>query len=242
MAQQSGANGFFTGLFFLIFNFNAIIGNLIVLGSAAADMSMHSLLVIMTIIAAAGAAMLVFTPAAPAPQTSAAGAISGPAHHATHMSLGAWMRQVWAVWQEPWTKLLAGYMAQQGVGLAFSFAVLPKLTPGSTQDIGLLFLSYGVAGCLASMVCGRLFDKWGWPWVIGLHVSSTLTVYLLVLAVYFFGLNYHVHILSAAIFSLVDNCSNSICNMTISEVITLYVSPSFLLPALAMTYSPPPRI
>ena len=66
LSEASGANGYFTGLFFLVFNVNAVVGNVIVLGASAAHLSIHTLLLIMTIIASVGVLLLIKTPPATA--------------------------------------------------------------------------------------------------------------------------------------------------------------------------------
>ena len=134
------------------------------------------------------------------------------------ISLFKWLKKVWKVYREPSTKLLSLYMIQQGMGLAFSFSVLPSLTPGAISDIGLLFLSYGLAGCISSVIFGKLYDRYGWQSVVALHVGSTILAYALVFLVFAFDLDYRIHIFTAFVFSIVDTGSNSICNMTITEV------------------------
>lgn len=257
IAELSGCNGYLTGLFFLIFNINAVVGNVIVLVASAIKLTADTLLIIMLAIAAVGGAMLLFTPTTatmkkkeeenlipssdpsdnPTPDNDTASATistrnlitstpndttaiinAEPVKHVDHISLGEWLRTIWHVAGETWTRLLSPYLVQQGVGLAVSFGVLPQLTPGALSDIGLIYLCYGVSGCAASVLCGRIFDSSGWKPLVGLHVLCTVSAYIWAGVVVAAGFNYRCHTITAVILSFVDNASNSICNMTISEV------------------------
>ena len=214
MAELSGANGYLTGLFFLIYNFNVIVGNSIVLIASALGSSITTLFTILTAIAGCGTILIFFAPSPPALSHST----SGPPARTAHITTTQTIKQILGAAKLPALQLMMPQMAYQGTAQTFSMGVLPQLIGGTVSDRAYMFLAYGFVGCICSLVYGKMFDRWGWEWLAGVQVGATMLLHAVTLGIYFAGLDPHWYVLSGAIASLVDNAANSLNNMTISKV------------------------
>ena len=216
ITELTGANGFFTGVFFFIYNLNLLLGNGIVLVASYNNVSNQTLFYVLTAVSFAGTLLIFLAPKpSPPPEMEQ----KGPLQHVHHISLSEWATHLINLAKQPWTKLLGFYMAEQGITNAFSVGVLPALTEGSVTEIAYLFLAYGGVGCIASLVSGPLFDKWGWQWLIGFQLACTIVVHVVTIGTYYGDWNNRWYIVSCGFASFADNFANSINNMTISKVI-----------------------
>ena len=160
--------------------------------------------------------MIFFAPSPSIPSTHS----GGPPTHTVHETTKTLMQKIFRAARLPALQLLMPQMAYQGSAQTFSMGVLPRLIGGTVADRAYMFLAYGCVGSVCSLIYGKMFDRWGWQWLVGVQVAATLLLHAFTLGVDLGNANIHLLIFSGAIASAIDNAANSLNNMTISKVIS----------------------
>lgn len=78
----------------------------------------------------------------------------------------------------PWICLYSAYL---GINGSFSGATLPTFV--DVSRIPTLFLLYSIASILTSWSIGMVFDRWGWPVIVGIQVIGNVFPHISFLSV-----------------------------------------------------------
>jgi hypothetical protein len=78
----------------------------------------------------------------------------------------------------PWICIYSAYL---GINGSFSGATLPTFV--DVSRIPTLFLLYSIASILTSWSIGMIFDRWGWPVIVGIQVIGNVFPHISFLSV-----------------------------------------------------------
>lgn len=211
--------GYLTGLFFMVFNVNGVLGNLIAMGSLSMGLSVDSMIWIMVALCGVAIVMLWFidTMDSHFPQTGAMPPFS-------LVQLCSDIKKNLDVTKTRYFSSLTLYMIAQGANASFIYGCFPKAVPSLQGPylIPQLFLCFGLSAIIWSAATGKIYDKKGWKPLVWCYAVALIATYagLYKLSGVSVGESGSLKplgamLLIAFLFAFIDNLANAIVNMTI---------------------------
>lgn len=186
-----GTEGMITAIFYTVFNFQGIIGNLIGILVLLVGANVYIFIWSMCGLTFVGVILSLFIAPLKVPDLS--GDVDEPEKQRAQLPLGKKVLLIFKTAIEPNVLLLWPIIFLQSSQLVFSYQIMPKRVYAAALAYGLnapliniyTFLAYWSGSVVSSFLCGRIFDRFGYKAVlipvVGIEVvaivSSVLFIY-----------------------------------------------------------------
>lgn len=176
ITENSGSIGTLTGVFFAVFNMNAVIGNTLAIILQNFAIPLETIIWVMSAVALVGSLMMVFSSSVPNLENKAT------MNSTSVLQTLADLKRVFIMKK---TLLLLPYILCQGVSASFWAADIPVFAEGNEKLIIYIMLSFGIAATISSFICGKINDRFGATpilvthFIVGLLQFGILTLIIL---------------------------------------------------------------
>lgn len=237
--------GYYTGLFYAIFNVNSILGNVIAFVALRGGSSMAAMIWIMAVLCAVGNGLLLLVDTSEKVKTVTEvgkdDIVAAKESNTQILSFKERMQPLIDINKQKYFIALIPYMIIQGMGVNFTYGSFPRAIPTDNSSfIPVLFFSYGVSSLIWAGVCGKIFDRFGWKPLLIMHFLGAMLTYWLIIGIvapysgipnaiepdpFQSGILYPM-LLAGFLFGYLDNVMNSIVNMMMLRVLDDMAAPS----------------
>lgn len=212
--------GLFQGIFYSIFNFNNIIGNILGLILLYVGISINDMLWYMMCVTGLGILMSFFISNLPTSVILSKDQL--------YSTFNKRLKAVINVAKIKEIRMLMPIMAYQSSGICLTFQILPKLIFKSSKFISddkdlagrfnmYAFLTYGISSSIFAFLWGRIFDRYGWKWIY----IPLFSMEIICLIMYILFDHYKIHpyfwIFVASFRGIIDYGINSLLCCSISK-------------------------